>query len=162
MRDEDPSDSPSGVLYVELTAIVLVVSVFCVDLWMTQQWCLSPPKFGTLADLIVLLLLGAAFASFISVFVGALVWALLRHKEPWRAKHHLIMYGCLIGIVSMATATSWVALAGPVGVIILAAVRFITLPDYTFDRRFCRQCQYDLTGNESGVCPECGTPVGEA
>ena len=23
----------------------------------------------------------------------------------------------------------------------------------------CRKCGYDLTGNESGVCPECGTPV---
>ncbi len=23
----------------------------------------------------------------------------------------------------------------------------------------CPQCSYDLTGNTSGVCPECGTPV---
>ena len=23
----------------------------------------------------------------------------------------------------------------------------------------CPTCEYDLTGNESGVCPECGTPV---
>lgn len=23
----------------------------------------------------------------------------------------------------------------------------------------CRKCDYDLTGNESGVCPECGTRV---
>ena len=23
----------------------------------------------------------------------------------------------------------------------------------------CRQCGYDLTGNASGVCPECGTPI---
>jgi len=23
----------------------------------------------------------------------------------------------------------------------------------------CRTCDYDLTGNVSGVCPECGTPV---
>jgi hypothetical protein len=25
--------------------------------------------------------------------------------------------------------------------------------------RFCRNCQYDLTGNTSGICPECGTRV---
>jgi len=25
----------------------------------------------------------------------------------------------------------------------------------------CVNCTYDLTGNESGVCPECGTPVGQ-
>ena len=23
----------------------------------------------------------------------------------------------------------------------------------------CQKCDYDLTGNESGVCPECGTPI---
>ncbi len=23
----------------------------------------------------------------------------------------------------------------------------------------CRKCQYNLTGNVSGVCPECGTPI---
>ncbi len=26
----------------------------------------------------------------------------------------------------------------------------------------CRQCGYDLTGNESGKCPECGEPCGLA
>jgi hypothetical protein len=25
----------------------------------------------------------------------------------------------------------------------------------------CRQCQYNLTGNVSGRCPECGTPISE-
>ena len=25
----------------------------------------------------------------------------------------------------------------------------------------CQECGYDLTGNESGVCPECGTPASE-
>jgi hypothetical protein len=25
----------------------------------------------------------------------------------------------------------------------------------------CRACSYDLTGNVSGVCPECGTPISE-
>ncbi|HNO78694.1 MAG TPA: hypothetical protein PKN33_11595 [Phycisphaerae bacterium] len=27
------------------------------------------------------------------------------------------------------------------------------------DGHNCHQCRYDLTGNESGVCPECGTPI---
>jgi hypothetical protein len=26
----------------------------------------------------------------------------------------------------------------------------------------CRSCDYNLTGNVSGICPECGTPVPEA
>lgn len=25
--------------------------------------------------------------------------------------------------------------------------------------RYCNQCDYDLTGNESGVCPECGKTI---
>ena len=28
------------------------------------------------------------------------------------------------------------------------------------DRGLCRRCGYNLTGNASGVCPECGTAVG--
>ena len=54
--------------------------------------------------------------------------------------------------------------------------RYASIPLWTFlclvggptavlfcrDRRpkpgHCRTCGYDLTGNESGVCPECGTP----
>ncbi len=27
------------------------------------------------------------------------------------------------------------------------------------DGSLCGKCAYDLTGNESGVCPECGTPI---
>lgn len=26
-------------------------------------------------------------------------------------------------------------------------------------KRLCAPCGYDLTGNESGICPECGTPI---
>ena len=26
------------------------------------------------------------------------------------------------------------------------------------DPHFCRRCGYDRTGNQSGICPECGTP----
>ena len=30
------------------------------------------------------------------------------------------------------------------------------------DQRYCEHCEYDLTANESGICPECGTPVNSA
>ena len=35
---------------------------------------------------------------------------------------------------------------------------------YRRERGLCERCAYDLTGNTSGVCPECGTPIpaGEA
>jgi hypothetical protein len=48
-------------------------------------------------------------------------------------------------------------------------VLFLVLPTVILfyrDRRpskgQCQACGYDLTGNESGTCPECGTSVGEA
>ncbi len=28
-----------------------------------------------------------------------------------------------------------------------------------YEGRYCRKCNYILTGNISGICPECGTPV---
>lgn len=28
--------------------------------------------------------------------------------------------------------------------------------NYAADRQHCGQCEYDLTGNQSGICPECG------
>src|SRR5262249_30991088 len=33
------------------------------------------------------------------------------------------------------------------------------LKDRLLPAGFCRQCGYDLTGNVSGVCPECGDKV---
>ena len=36
-----------------------------------------------------------------------------------------------------------------------ARVRFLPSPGR------CARCRYDLTGNVSGVCPECGTPIPE-
>ena len=35
------------------------------------------------------------------------------------------------------------------------------LMDRKRDRGICRVCKYDLTGNVSGVCPECGTAIEE-
>ncbi|UCG17088.1 MAG: hypothetical protein JSV19_03465 [Phycisphaerales bacterium] len=40
----------------------------------------------------------------------------------------------------------------------LAVIVLLLLPKGSGDR-CCRRCGYDLTGNVSGVCPECGEPV---
>ena len=49
---------------------------------------------------------------------------------------------------------------------ILAAVAFVYFVRRYHERQpdigHCRVCDYNLTGNVSGRCPECGTPVGEA
>ena len=45
----------------------------------------------------------------------------------------------------------------------LALIGIPTILAWRRDRRIppghCRKCRYDLTGNESGVCPECGKAV---
>ncbi len=55
---------------------------------------------------------------------------------------------------------------GGVGTILVVGVMAWWLPELRrlgrlevppLDTEFCRKCRYDLTGNESGVCPECGT-----
>lgn len=47
---------------------------------------------------------------------------------------------------------------------VLVALAFPTAILFYRDRRFppghCQRCGYDLTGNVSGVCPECGRPTG--
>lgn len=44
---------------------------------------------------------------------------------------------------------------------LLAAIptAFLLLRDRHRQLNHCRSCGYNLTGNVSGVCPECGTPI---
>ncbi len=39
-------------------------------------------------------------------------------------------------------------------------VLWLTTPSSQHPNGRCIRCRYDLTGNLSGVCPECGTPTG--
>jgi hypothetical protein len=55
----------------------------------------------------------------------------------------------------------------PLGLMVLAVTWPITCLAFWIGRRVpdpdagptCGKCGYNLTGNESGICPECGTPV---
>ncbi|MCH7813714.1 MAG: hypothetical protein IID40_06800 [Planctomycetes bacterium] len=50
------------------------------------------------------------------------------------------------------TVSALVALPGVVVAVLIARRR-------PYPRGHCRRCGYDLTGNESGLCPECGKAV---
>ncbi|MHC5047347.1 MAG: hypothetical protein ACYTGY_12435 [Planctomycetota bacterium] len=54
-------------------------------------------------------------------------------------------------LVLQAPLLAWAAFS--LGAIVL-------LPDNGVVRGVCDPCGYDLTGNETGVCPECGQPAG--
>jgi hypothetical protein len=42
---------------------------------------------------------------------------------------------------------------------VLAAVLWPVVPTHPRPNTHCRQCEYELRGNVSGVCPECGTKI---
>ncbi len=67
--------------------------------------------------------------------------------------------------------TSWIGITryGVYVAMWLPGLMFLLLPVWWMVRRVerrdgakhgCRNCSYDLTGNTSGVCPECGLAVG--
>ena len=63
--------------------------------------------------------------------------------------------GMFLTTVIQGTLVSLI-LAAFMGIVYLIQVIFVPEP---IPEGHCRTCRYDLTGNVSGVCPECGTPV---
>ena len=75
----------------------------------------------------------------------------------------------LLGLFSMSlppapaglVAAGWAGLLAAVVLLIVEAVAKAGRRRRARRRRsgFCPRCPYDLTGNASGTCPECGTPI---
>ncbi len=77
-----------------------------------------------------------------------------------------------LAVVVLAGAIVTLGRETDIGLVILgiSLLAFLVQFLFTFRReRFeeddfieqCENCGYDLTGNVSGICPECGTPVSE-
>lgn len=65
-----------------------------------------------------------------------------------------------IGIVWLVEVEGPLAVIGGwIPVISFTIPALICLPPRRTRPGFCIKCQYDLTGNTSGICPECGTPL---
>ena len=80
-----------------------------------------------------------------------------------------IISGTLIN-VAFDSSVVFGAFAGPIGpFMVLGGIILFLVPLHLIGRRaslkarftlpLCSRCQYNLIGNLSGVCPECGTPV---
>lgn len=82
-----------------------------------------------------------------------------RPRQPWagQTNHFGVRYNVYTYDGSDLSVPTWYLLLPAAGWLAL------TLIARHRDRRraasACRSCGYDLTGNVSGVCPECGTPV---
>ena len=112
------------------------------------------------------ILWGVLAAERLGLWLGLGVWAGLRGRRlvGWTLSGVCIdlAYDVALGVT---LADEWLIHAG-----ILAAVfvfiallhaigRRRTLRDRFGTGPRCARCSYDLTGNQSGVCPECGTPA---
>lgn len=78
------------------------------------------------------------------IYVVVMCWGIGNPLEPpWKgtdAEGKAILTGFLIFIICSV----WYYRRG------------LRKVEYTFH---CRKCGYDLTGNRSGACPECGEPI---
>lgn len=87
----------------------------------------------------------------------------LVHQSGWlfRSQVHACWLPRFWRISTLTGRTCWYALL-PLWAV-FAAVSVPTAVLWRLDRRpprgHCQSCGYDLTGNTSGVCPECGEPL---
>ncbi len=70
------------------------------------------------------------------------------------ARTEMVLEVAFVVLVALIAA----GLACHVCLTIYARLAWKEVPD---DGSQCASCAYDLTGNASGVCPECGTPVAQ-
>ena len=79
-------------------------------------------------------------------------WKVVLPERQWTVAEHYLAFGLRDKYLSRLQIPAWllvVAVGIPTGIL------------WWRDRRpkagFCKTCKYDLTGNVSGTCPECGT-----
>jgi len=87
-------------------------------------------------------------------------------NEPPDPLHPEVRNRGLIHVVDKRSGSNWTLVYVPLWLVFVAlgllpAYRAIVMQRtrYRLARRRCSTCSYDLTGNTSGICPECGTPV---
>ena len=110
------------------------------------------------------LTLGAVAAASGSVISGLMcfpfVLYLLRRKKLASVKLPLFFGVCPIPVFLVFLGFPLLAgIAVPVGLVLVSGVLWRVLPDVYETSGLCYKCGYDLTGNVSGVCPECGQPI---
>ena len=126
------------------------------------QFLLAPYIVGTDLDMVVFGILTVAHLALsigVSVFVALVLHAMGVHLV-WIVLLTLLSFApcanLLILVFMNAAATRRLRSAG-------LRVRFMGVDPEELERvlnpNLCKTCGYDLTGNISGVCPECGTPL---
>ncbi len=97
------------------------------------------------------------------VFLPA--WFFLRRKEHRLAVRYWLIAASILFtpcIVIWPEIAMGLLLPGPLALLFAAGVVSASLPNVHLTPGLCFKCSYNLTGNVSGVCPECGTPLQRA
>lgn len=118
-----------------------------------------PFPFGRLGVDIGIAIAGAFFGLLSAPLIGS---CLQRPRHFWRAISLTLLAGIVTCLVLGACRLFMLGFSG----IVLCVLAYVAC---TFvlsrilapicRREFCSQCDYNLTGNTSGVCPECGQPI---
>lgn len=110
----------------------------------------------------------AAACSFIGIVIGLFCSPLF---VSWLARKRLALAGPILLLLALPTICLCANLAVvmfdywaiPVAICLIVGAFLVysrllsrLLPDIVFDYPLCSFCGYDLTGNRSGTCPECG------
>jgi hypothetical protein len=94
------------------------------------------------------------------MLAGVIAFFMPRHLRKW-----VVGIAVIITIASMLTPDerrrpAFIKLSiAPSAAVLIAGIAAIWPRGRKRSLRYCRQCGYDLTGNVSGVCPECGTAL---
>jgi hypothetical protein len=106
-----------------------------------------------LAGILIGTLFGAIFYPF--------AWTFLWRRRLDRVRLRLFVTMTIAGPVLSVVGGAYYAIGGPLVFLTTCAVLWRILPLYYETPGHCHTCDYDLTGNVSGVCPECGTVISD-
>ncbi len=96
----------------------------------------------------------------------ALLWVLGNFNEPLAGYRDMFLYHVVeVELPGLMYFHTWghlfhiAVLPANLGAALIAHDVFIWIARYQTPPGRCTECGYDLTGNESGTCPECGTEL---
>lgn len=106
--------------------------------------------------------IGAVLGAAAGLLIAPFHMAFLTRKPLEKAAPLLYAPACVAWVCVLPFQHPLLSMAA-VGatVIIMCIVVYIVLDDL-HPAGACQKCGYSLTGNTSGICPECGTPIGFA
>jgi hypothetical protein len=136
---------------------VLIVMVFVASLWWVATCCLF---WRTGLYALTIVDGGIAYGADYAAFAGgdgidtAWVWGLQPRTSQKGPAPSILWRIRFFSDLSFVAIPLWLPF-----LILLIPTLLLWRRDRKPRPGFCRQCDYDLTGNISGRCPECGTPI---